>query len=217
MRRPGQLEAPHQPFEHGGLLAHGAGGGGAFFHQRGVLLRHLVELRHRGADLADAVEVLLASPDRVSAPCRYAGRCGGCDFQHVSLSAQRRLKAEVVGEQFARLARRAVDVIARNIETVGLPGATVRRGSVASVLAAGPPSPADLVLADPPYEVGNAEVETILAALASHGWLAPDAVAVIERAANSPPLNWPSGWEVWPQRRYGDTRLEAGVRIPAAC
>ena len=38
---------------------------------------------------ADAVEVLLASPDRVSAPCRYAGRCGGCDFQHVSLSAQR--------------------------------------------------------------------------------------------------------------------------------
>lgn len=59
---------------------------------------------------ADAVEVLLASPDRVSAPCRYAGRCGGCDFQHVSLSAQRRLKAEVVGEQFARLARRAVDV-----------------------------------------------------------------------------------------------------------
>ncbi len=113
--------------------------------------------------------------------------------------------------------RRAVDVIARNIETVGLPGAIVRRGSVASVLAAGPPSPADLVLADPPYEVGNAEVETVLAALASHGWLAPEAVAVIERAANSPPLNWPSGWEVWPQRRYGDTRLEAGVRTPAAC
>lgn len=113
--------------------------------------------------------------------------------------------------------RRAADVIARNIATVGLPGATVRRGSVASVLAAGPPSRMDLVLADPPYEVGNAEVETVLAALDSYGWLAPDTVAVIERATNSAPLDWPPGWELWPQRRYGDTRLEAGVRASAGC
>lgn len=112
--------------------------------------------------------------------------------------------------------RRAADVIARNIATVGLPGATVRRGSVVSVVA-GPPSPVDLVLADPPYEVGNAEVESVLSALGSNGWLARDAVAVIERAAASPPLNWPAGWDVWPQRRYGDTRLEAAARSTAAC
>lgn len=55
---------------------------------------------------ADAVEVLRASPDRVEAPCRYAGPglCGGCDFQHVALDAQRRLKAAVVREQLQRLA-----------------------------------------------------------------------------------------------------------------
>lgn len=54
---------------------------------------------------ADAVEVLAASPDRVSPPCPVAGPggCGGCDFQHVSLPAQRRLKAEVVAEQLRRL------------------------------------------------------------------------------------------------------------------
>ena len=42
---------------------------------------------------ADAVEILEASADRVEAPCRYAGpgRCGGCDWQHASLPAQRRL------------------------------------------------------------------------------------------------------------------------------
>ncbi len=55
---------------------------------------------------ADAVEVLQASPDRVVAPCRFAGpgACGGCDWQHASLPAQRRLKAEVLAEQLRRLA-----------------------------------------------------------------------------------------------------------------
>ena len=55
---------------------------------------------------ADAVEVLSASPDRVSAPCRYAGpgECGGCDFQHVAVARQRDLKAEVLHEQLAHLA-----------------------------------------------------------------------------------------------------------------
>ncbi|HEX6197407.1 MAG TPA: TRAM domain-containing protein [Jiangellaceae bacterium] len=62
---------------------------------------------------ADAVEVLDASPDRVIAPCPYAapGRCGGCDWQHASLPAQRRLKAAVVSEQLARLAGLEMAVI----------------------------------------------------------------------------------------------------------
>ncbi len=46
-------------------------------------------------------------PDRVEPPCPYAGpgRCGGCDWQHADLSAQRRLKAAVVVEQLERLGR----------------------------------------------------------------------------------------------------------------
>ena len=61
---------------------------------------------------ADAVAVLSASPDRVTPPCPWSGpgRCGGCDLQHVSLPRQRQLKADVVREQFARLARLDVDV-----------------------------------------------------------------------------------------------------------
>ncbi|MEO7070460.1 MAG: TRAM domain-containing protein [Nostocoides sp.] len=62
---------------------------------------------------ADAVSVVVASPDRVDPACRYAhpGGCGGCDFQHVSLDRQRLLKADVVREQFARLARLDLDAL----------------------------------------------------------------------------------------------------------
>jgi len=67
----------------------------------------------------DAVEVLVASPDRVAAPCPYAGPglCGGCDFQHVGLDAQRRLKAAVVAEQLRRVAK--LDVA---VEVEAVPG-----------------------------------------------------------------------------------------------
>ncbi|GAA1785221.1 class I SAM-dependent RNA methyltransferase [Streptomonospora arabica] len=69
---------------------------------------------------ADAVEVLEASPDRVEAPCPFAGpgRCGGCDWQHASLEAQRRLKGLVVSEQLSRIAK-----IDRDVEVEELPGA----------------------------------------------------------------------------------------------
>ncbi|GGL22908.1 class I SAM-dependent RNA methyltransferase [Phycicoccus endophyticus] len=70
---------------------------------------------------ADAVGVLQASPDRVEPPCPWSGpgRCGGCDLQHVSLPAQRRLKAGVVREQLARLAGLDVDV---DVEVEAVPG-----------------------------------------------------------------------------------------------
>lgn len=61
---------------------------------------------------ADAVEVLEASPERVAAPCPYAGpgRCGGCDLQHASRPAQLAWKAAVVREQLVKLAGLDVEV-----------------------------------------------------------------------------------------------------------
>lgn len=60
---------------------------------------------------ADAVEVLRPAPGRVEPPCPFAGpgRCGGCDWQHVDLSAQRELKLAVVAEQLERLAGMRLD------------------------------------------------------------------------------------------------------------
>ncbi|MGJ3509687.1 class I SAM-dependent RNA methyltransferase [Enemella sp. A6] len=53
---------------------------------------------------ADAVEVLQPAPERVTPVCPIAGRCGGCDFQHVDAQAQRDLKTAVLAEQLDRLA-----------------------------------------------------------------------------------------------------------------
>jgi tRNA/tmRNA/rRNA uracil-C5-methylase (TrmA/RlmC/RlmD family) len=61
---------------------------------------------------ADVVEVITASADRVNAPCSYAHRngCGGCDFQHAEISAQRKLKSQVITEQFARIAKMEINI-----------------------------------------------------------------------------------------------------------
>jgi tRNA/tmRNA/rRNA uracil-C5-methylase (TrmA/RlmC/RlmD family) len=65
----------------------------------------------------DAVSVLTPSPQRVPAPCPYAGPdlCGGCDFQHVSPAGQRELKTVVVREQLSRLAGLDVDVTVEEV------------------------------------------------------------------------------------------------------
>ena len=88
----------------------GAGGGRVVFVRHAlpgerVMLR-VTDDSHAKFWRADAVEVLDHSPDRVEPPCPVArpGLCGGCDFQHVDLAAQRRLKTAVVAEQLQRLA-----------------------------------------------------------------------------------------------------------------
>jgi tRNA/tmRNA/rRNA uracil-C5-methylase (TrmA/RlmC/RlmD family) len=67
---------------------------------------------------ADVVEVLDPSNDRVVAPCGYSNRngCGGCDFQHITIERQRQLKADVITEQFARIAKIEMSV---EVESVG--------------------------------------------------------------------------------------------------
>jgi len=60
----------------------------------------------------NAIEIIKAAPERVSPPCELAkpGGCGGCDFQHIEISAQRKLKSAIVKEQFSRVAKKDVEV-----------------------------------------------------------------------------------------------------------
>jgi tRNA/tmRNA/rRNA uracil-C5-methylase (TrmA/RlmC/RlmD family) len=102
---PGEvLTVTAERIAHGGhVIAHAEG--------RTLLVRHalpgeVVRVRvtavARRVVRADAVEVLEPSSQRVAPPCPYALACGGCDFQHVALPEQRRLKQRVIEDALQR-------------------------------------------------------------------------------------------------------------------
>jgi 16S rRNA (guanine966-N2)-methyltransferase len=109
---------------------------------------------------------------------------------------------------FVEADSRAATVITKNIASLGAQAADVRRGPVAAVLAGGAQRTVDLVFADPPYDIPAPDIEAVLAALVSGGWVRAGTVAVVERGTSGPELAWPEGWQPWPSRRYGDTRVE---------
>ena len=106
---------------------------------------------------------------------------------------------------------RASAVIKANIAAVGIAGATVITDRAERLLAR-PPGTADrydLVFADPPYAMTAAAVTRTLMLLAA-GWLAHDALIVMERATRSGPLEWPPGYLPGKSRRYGEATFWYG-------
>lgn len=107
--------------------------------------------------------------------------------------------------------RAAAGILRANVATVDLPGAVVLTRDVGQLPATPPPGdPATLVLADPPYEIPASEVARILAALLEAGWIAPDAVVVVERPARDVASPLPDSWTEDRRRAYGDTVLWYG-------
>lgn len=111
---------------------------------------------------------------------------------------------------FVESDRRAAGVLRRNVSDLGLPGATVRAATVATVLGGPADRTYDVVLVDPPYAVPDAEVAGWLAAASANGWLADDATVVVERGRGVA-FPWPSSLAAVRERRYGDTVLHVAA------
>ncbi|MFM9366541.1 16S rRNA (guanine(966)-N(2))-methyltransferase RsmD [Streptomyces sp. Da 82-17] len=100
---------------------------------------------------------------------------------------------------------RAVRTIRENVRTLALPGAEVRAGKAASVIAGPPPQePYDLVFLDPPYAVSDDDLREILLTLRAQGWLAEQALITVERSTRGGEFGWPDGFEGLRSRRYGE-------------
>jgi 16S rRNA (guanine966-N2)-methyltransferase len=111
--------------------------------------------------------------------------------------------------------RRTAALITRNAATLGFSRARVVAASVASVLAAPPAAPYDVVFSDPPYPMTDAEVAADLAALVAQGWLVPGALVIVERPTKRSSVDWPDGIEEDRTKRYGETALWYGHATPA--
>ncbi len=62
----------------------------------------LTEVKKRFAR-AKLLQVTKASADRVAAPCRYFGECGGCQYQHLQYQVQLELKRKQVSDLLERI------------------------------------------------------------------------------------------------------------------
>lgn len=110
-------------------------------------------------------------------------------------------------------ARRAVSAIGANIRTCDVADrASVVGRSVATYLAGAPSSAFDVVFLDPPYDIDDAAVTSVLARLTDDTWLAPEGIVIVERGTRSPDTVWPDGLAVLVEKRYGDTRVEVAAR-----
>ena len=67
----------------------------------------------------DAIEILKFSKDRVTSPCKFAGpgNCGGCDFQHISITAQIKFKEFIIHDQLKRIANIDTEVNVISVES----------------------------------------------------------------------------------------------------
>ena len=128
----------------------------------------------------------------------------------LGLEALSRGAAEVV---FVESGPRVLPVLRKNLAAVGLPGGRVIAGSVPTVVAGPAPARFDLVLADPPYATPVEEVRGVLSALVGGGWLAEEAVVVVERSSREEPWEWPTPLTGLRDRRYGEALLRYG-RVP---
>ncbi len=99
----------------------------------------------------------------------------------------------------------ARSLLRNNTEALGLGGTTrIFRRDATKLGPAHPMDPFSLVFLDPPYRKGLAELALVSAR--EGGWLKPDALIVVEEAADAA-FKAPEGFEELERREYDDTEL----------
>jgi 23S rRNA (uracil1939-C5)-methyltransferase len=68
----------------------------------GEVVEARVTEQKRGYAQAETTAILEAAPERITAPCRHYGLCGGCSYQHAEYAAQLAIKRGILEETLQR-------------------------------------------------------------------------------------------------------------------
>lgn len=108
---------------------------------------------------------------------------------------------------------KAVQIIRHNMQVVGHPNVTVAEMKASTYVASAPKEYFDMVLADPPYDLPDSDVEEMLVALIPT--LVDGAAVVVERHRESPETAWPACFVPTTQklkkRTFGIARMDMAV------
>jgi len=106
----------------------------------------------------------------------------------------------------AQLIRRNADAVRRAV-----PGCTIEVVTATAQAflgrSASPAERFDVIWADPPYALPNADIAALLGQVLVNGWLADDGLVVVERSARGEPFAWPDALGVQWDKDYGETRI----------
>jgi 16S rRNA (guanine(966)-N(2))-methyltransferase RsmD len=138
--------------------------------------------------------------------CRFADLYAGSGA--VGIEALSRGAAHVL---FVESDPGTARVLRANLTRLDLAGsAEVAVGPVARVVSGPAVEPYQVVFADPPYELSEANLRVVLGNLMAGGWVDPDGVVVLERGTRSGEPAWVPGLTGFRIRRYGETTLWYG-------
>lgn len=104
--------------------------------------------------------------------------------------------------------RRTAAIVTENARTLGVGDQVeVIAQRVERVLDRPAPRAFDVVFADPPYPLGQPEVEQMLGLIVTNGWIVESGVLVLERSARSVEPTWPEPLVLDSRKAYGESVL----------
>ena len=119
-------------------------------------------------------------------------------------------------EALSRGGTHATLVASANVRSTGLPARVVTADARTYLGARNGEALAgdiDLVFIDPPYDIAEDDMTTVLASLGP--WIGPDALVVVERSTRAPAPTWPDFLVLEDQRTWGETvAYFAGPPLP---
>lgn len=145
----------------------------------------------------------LLAGGRVADLCAGSGALG---FEALSRGAQR--------VDFVELNQRAAATIATNAEALQVRAkCTIHRQNVRTFFASEQLVAWDVIFFDPPYCQAAELTPHILRAIAAGQLLAEAGLVVVETGKRTR-LQLPDTWQVWREKRYGDTRVTYLEQLP---